>query len=107
MEGAKDVRGESAWKATTKVCETFLKVCLDEKLAEADKVKFEEGPVCKCYFYHSALRTWLEEEVEKRSERFRFKNEFAASIFGPFQCPGADCHFGRWGYTIYCRGSRR
>ena len=71
------------------VCETFLKVCLDEKFAEPDKVKFEEGAVCKCYFYHSALRTWLEEEIEKRGERFRFKNEFAASYFaGLFDAKG-------------------
>ncbi|VVC01220.1 Uncharacterised protein [uncultured archaeon] len=63
------------------VCEAFLKTCLDEKLAEPDKVKYLEGPVHKCYFYHSALRAWLDEEMEKRGDRFRFKNEFAASYF--------------------------
>ena len=63
------------------VCETFLKICLDERLCQPDKVKYEEGAVHKCYFYNSAVRAWLQGEMEKREERLRFRNEFAASYF--------------------------
>ena len=63
------------------VCEAFLKLCLDEKLCQPDKVKYEEGEMHKCYFYNSAVRAWLDSEMEKRQERLRFKNEFAANYF--------------------------
>lgn len=67
------------------VCETFLKLCLDEKLCQPDKVKFEEpkakGEPSKCYFYNSAVRAWLDSEMKKREERLRFRNEFAANYF--------------------------
>ena len=63
------------------VCETFLKLCLDEKLCSADKVKYEEGSIHKCYFYNSAVRAWLDGEMKKREERLRFRNEFAANYF--------------------------
>lgn len=63
------------------VCETFLKICLDEKLCSADKVKYEEGAVHKCYFYNSAVRAWLDSEMKKREERLKYRNEFAASYF--------------------------
>lgn len=79
------------------VCETFLKICLDEKLCSADKVKYVEGEIRnrgaveetggaaswmhKCYFYNSAVRSWLQGEMDKREERLRFKNEFAANYF--------------------------
>lgn len=63
------------------VCETFLKLCLDEKLCQPDKVKFVEGPANKCYFYNTAVRAWLDGEMKKREERLRFRNEFAASYF--------------------------
>jgi hypothetical protein len=63
------------------VCETFLKLCLDEELCQPDKVKYEEGEVHKCYFYKSAVRAWLDSEMKKREERLRFRNEFAASYF--------------------------
>ena len=71
------------------VCETFLRACLSEKLAEPDKIKFEEGPLTRCYFYHSALRTWLDGEVNKREERLKYRNEFAANYFaGLFDAKG-------------------
>lgn len=71
------------------VCDTFLKLCLDEKLCSADKVKFVEGEVTRCYFYNSAVRAWLDGEMEKREERLRFRNEFAASYFaGVFDAKG-------------------
>lgn len=79
------------------VCESFLKLCLDEKLCQPDKVKYEEGEIRnreaveeaggsaswinKCYFYNSAVRAWLDSEMKKREERLRFKNEFAANYF--------------------------
>ncbi|VVC00780.1 Uncharacterised protein [uncultured archaeon] len=63
------------------VCETFLKLCLDEKLCQPDKVKFEEGEASKCYFYNTSVRVWLQEEMMKREERLRFRNEFAANYF--------------------------
>jgi len=64
--------------------ETFIKLALDEKFAEPDKVKFSEGNAEEygsCLFYNSALRAWLDEEMKKRDGRLRFKNEFAASYF--------------------------
>jgi hypothetical protein len=83
------------------LCEIFLKLCLDEKLAQADKVKFgepinaafaqaeERDSFAKCYFYNSAIRAWLDSEMEKREERLRFKNEFAANYFaGLFDARG-------------------
>lgn len=75
------------------VCDAFLKLCLDEKLCQPDKVKFEEGPVNKCYFYNSAVRAWLDSEGQKREERLRYRNEFAANYFaGVFDAKG-----GFWG----------
>jgi hypothetical protein len=78
------VEGNSA------LCESFLKLCLDERLCRPDKVKFEEGKAAaKVYFYNSALRSWLQEEEKKREFRLRFKNEFAASYFaGVFDARG-------------------
>ncbi len=71
------------------LCEAFLKVCLDEKLCQPDKVKFEEGPIDKCYFYNTAIRAWLDSELEKRQERLKYKNEFAANYFaGVFDAKG-------------------
>jgi hypothetical protein len=71
------------------VCDAFLKLCLDEKLASADKVKYVEGVPTKCYFYNTALRAWLDGEMGKREERLRHKNEFAASYFaGLFDAKG-------------------
>ena len=71
------------------LCDAFLKLCLDEKLAQPDKVKYLEGPLNKCYFYNTALRAWLDGEMKKREERLRFKNEFAASYFaGLFDAKG-------------------
>jgi hypothetical protein len=71
------------------LCEAFLRVCLDEKLCLPDKVKFEEGPIYKCYFYNSAVRAWLDSEMEKRGERLKYKNEFAANYFaGLFDAKG-------------------
>ena len=81
------------------VCEAFLKTCLDEKLAEANKVKYEEGAVHKCYFYHSALRTWLDSEMEKRVDRLKFRNEFAANYF-------AGLFDGKGGFAISGEGER-
>ena len=72
--------------------EIFIKLCLDEKFAEPDKMKFSEGNAEEygsCYFFHSALRSWLDSEMKKRDERLRFKNEFAASYFaGVFDAKG-------------------
>lgn len=71
------------------LCESFLKVCLDERLCQPDKVKFEEGPIYKCYFYNTAIRSWLDSELEKRQERLKYKNEFAANYFaGLFDAKG-------------------
>jgi hypothetical protein len=64
--------------------EVFIKLCLDEGLAQPDKMKFSEGNAEEygsCHFFNSALRAWLDSEMEKRQERLRFKNEFAASYF--------------------------
>ncbi|MCX8197358.1 MAG: hypothetical protein N3G80_03535 [Candidatus Micrarchaeota archaeon] len=64
------------------VAEAFVKVCLDEKLAEPNKIQYvEEKEKLKCFFYNSALRSWLQEEVAKREERLKYRNEFAASYF--------------------------
>ena len=72
--------------------EIFIKLSLDEKFAEPDKMKFSEGNAEEygsCYFFHSALRSWLDGEMKKRDERLRFKNEFAASYFaGVFDAKG-------------------
>ena len=88
------------------VCDAFLKLCLDEKLCQPDKVKFEEGPVTKCYFYNSAVRAWLDSEVEKREERLRFKNEFAANYFaGLFDAKGGFWDDGK-GKICYLIGDR-
>lgn len=71
------------------LCEAFLKACLDEKLCLPSKVKFEEGPLYKCYFYNTAVRSWLDSELEKRQERLKYKNEFAANYFaGLFDAKG-------------------
>ncbi len=72
------------------LCEVFLKACLDEKLAQPGRVKFlEDGAMAKCFFYNSSVRAWLDSEMEKREERLRFKNEFAASYFaGLFDARG-------------------
>ena len=71
------------------LCGAFLKACLDEKLAMPDKVKYEEGPLHKCYFYNTSLRAWLDSEMKKREERLKYKNEFAASYFaGVFDAKG-------------------
>lgn len=78
------------------LCEAFLKVCLDEKLAQPDKVKFLEGPIYKCYFYNSAIRAWLDSEMEKREERLKYKNEFAANYFaGVFDAKGGFAQAGK------------
>jgi len=64
--------------------ETFIKLSLDEKFAEANKMKFSEGNAEEygsCLFYNTSLRSWLDEEMKKRDERLRFKNDFAASYF--------------------------
>ncbi|MEM2138069.1 MAG: hypothetical protein QW568_03195 [Candidatus Anstonellaceae archaeon] len=77
------------------VCETFLKLCLDEKLCQPDKVKYEEDAIDKCYFYNTALRAWLDSEMEKRDERLKYKNEFAANYFaGVFDAKGG------WGDAV-------
>ncbi len=71
------------------VCEIFLKACLEEKLCLPDKVKYEEGILDKCYFYNSALLSFLEAEMDKREERLKYKNEFAANYFaGVFDAKG-------------------
>jgi len=72
------------------LCEIFLKACLDEGFASTDKVKFtEDERGSRCYFYNTALRKWLEDEIGKREERLRFKNEFAANYFaGVFDSRG-------------------
>ena len=74
------------------LCEGFVKLCLDEKFAQPDKVKFQENNVSefdKCFFYNSALRAWLDAELKKREERLRHKNEFAANYFaGLFDAKG-------------------
>ncbi len=75
------------------LCEAFLTLCLSEKLAKPDKVKFEEAKKpeeqTKCYFYNSAVRAWLDEEIKKREQRLKYKNEFAASYFaGAFDARG-------------------
>src|SRR3989338_9860491 len=71
------------------LCEAFLKLCLDEKLCLPDKVKYIEGPIFKCYFYNSSVRSWLDSEFVKREERLKHKNEFAASYFaGVFDARG-------------------
>ncbi len=72
------------------VCDAFLKLCLDEKLCQPDKVKYLDNVLpAKCYFYNTALRTWLDSEMEKREERLRYKNDFAASYFaGVFDARG-------------------
>ncbi|MCX8175438.1 MAG: hypothetical protein N3E51_04495 [Candidatus Micrarchaeota archaeon] len=71
------------------LCEVFLKACLDEKLAQPDKVKFEQGKGSKCYFYNSAVRAWLEDELSRRDERLRYRNDYAASYFaGLFDSKG-------------------
>jgi len=89
------------------LCEVFLKACLDEGFASADKVKFIEGPVYKCYFYNTALRKWLQDEFEKRGERLRFKNEFAAHYFaGLFDSRGGWAESVRGGKIPYMKGDR-
>src|SRR3989338_9197372 len=74
------------------VCEVFIKLCLDEKIAQADKIQLRDGEVPgakKCFFYNSALRAWLDGEMKKRDERFRFRNDFAAGYFaGAFDARG-------------------
>ncbi|MCX8195091.1 MAG: hypothetical protein N3G22_03240 [Candidatus Micrarchaeota archaeon] len=71
------------------LCEAFLRTCLEERLAAANKVKFEEGSPFKCYFYNSAVRAWLGEELKKRDERLKYLNEFSASYFaGLFDARG-------------------
>jgi hypothetical protein len=78
------------------LCEAFLKGCLDEKFCQPDKVKFIEGPVFKCYFYNTALRAWLDSELQKREERLRYKNEFAANYFaGLFDAKGGFAQAGK------------
>lgn len=78
------------------VCEAFLKLCLDEKLCLPSKVKFEEGAITKCYFYNSAVRSWLDKEMGKREERLRFKNGFAANYFaGVFDAKGGTWDDGK------------
>jgi hypothetical protein len=53
-------------------------------------VKFEEDAEgAKVYFYNSAVRSWLQEEMGRREGRLRHKNEFAASYFaGLFDAKG-------------------
>lgn len=72
--------------------EVFVKLCLDEKLAVADKIKFIDGTETEegaCYFYNSALRTHFDSEMEKRADRLKYKNEFAANYFaGVFDARG-------------------
>ena len=72
--------------------ETFIKLSLDEKFAQPDKIKFSEGNAEEygsCLFYNIALRAWLDGEMKKREERLRFKNDFAASYFaGVFDARG-------------------
>ena len=71
------------------LCTAFLQLCLQEKLCQPDKVKYLEGVLHKCYFYNTSLRTWLDEEMGKREERLKYKNEFAASYFaGVFDAKG-------------------
>jgi len=80
------------------LCEAFLKACLDEKFCQPDKVKYEEGPLHKCFFYNTALRAWFDAEMKKREERLKYKNEFAANYFaGLFDAKGgwADSVAGR------------
>jgi len=84
-------------------CERFLKICFDEKLADPGKIKFEEGAsYSKCYFYNTAVRAWLDSEMEKRDERLKYKNEFAASYFaGVFDATSGEANGIR-----YIRGDR-
>ncbi len=82
------------------LCEAFLQLCLQEKLCQPDKVQYREerreadgkagiGPPHKCFFYNTALRTWLDEELKKREERLKYRNGFAASYFaGVFDARG-------------------
>mgnify|MGYP001619553073 CR=1 FL=1 len=88
------------------LCEAFLKLCLDEKFCLPSKVKYEEGPLYKCYFYNSAIRAWLDSEMEKREERLKYKNGFAASYFaGVFDAKGGFAQAGR-GEIPYILGDR-
>ena len=71
------------------LCTAFLQLALAEKFASPDKVQYKEGQLHKCYFYNTALRAWLDEEMEKRDMRLKYKNEFAASYFaGVFDAKG-------------------
>ena len=89
------------------VCEAFLKLCLDEKFCQPDKVKYEEGPLDKCYFYNTALRVWLDSEMKTRDERLRYKNEFAANYFaGVFDARGGFADSVAGGKMPYLIGDR-
>ncbi len=78
------------------LCEAFLKACLDEKFCQPDKVKYEEGPLHKCYFYNTAVRAWLDDEMKKRDERLKYRNAFAASYFaGVFDSKGGFAQAGK------------
>ncbi|MEM4633815.1 MAG: hypothetical protein QW275_01540 [Candidatus Anstonellaceae archaeon] len=69
--------------------EVFAKTCLDEKLALPNKMQYKEGALHSCFFYNSALKAWLQEELGKREERLRYKNEFSANYFaGLFDARG-------------------
>jgi hypothetical protein len=69
-------------KARKELCEIFIKIALEENFIEPNKIKYEEfEKVSKCFFYQSALLSFLEQELERRDERFKFKNDFAGNYF--------------------------
>ncbi|MEM4554427.1 MAG: hypothetical protein QXT25_01080 [Candidatus Anstonellaceae archaeon] len=76
-------------EGSQQLCEVFIKICLDEGFAQPNKIKYDQESGKKCYFYNSAVRAWLQQELEKRQERLKYKNEFAASYFaGLFDSTG-------------------
>jgi hypothetical protein len=78
------------------LCEAFLAVAFAEKFALPNKVKYREEKIHKCYFYNTALRAWLDAEMEKRDERLKYKNDFAASYFaGIFDAAGGWLDFAK------------
>ncbi|MCX8198338.1 MAG: hypothetical protein N3F07_04085 [Candidatus Micrarchaeota archaeon] len=72
------------------LAEAFVKVCLDEKLAEPDKMQYQEDSSgLRCFFYNTSLRSFLQKELENREDRLRYKNSFSACYFaGVFDAKG-------------------
>ncbi len=73
-------------EASKELQQLFAQQALAQKVAESDKLLFEEG---KIYLYHGKYRKFFQEIEQEKLERYKYINEYSASyLAGAFDAAG-------------------